>query len=151
MATAHSYGATLINNKTESEAVRYMLTTDSTLRRPTPNERRYILASLQLTKSFSRAFDLVKVPEGAGEISSVSPEQWKLIELKTTRKKLLGIPDGFFFGATDNEFQLAKLLGDRYAFCFVSLHPDSQNHSYLSFAELEKKIRTKRIQYQINL
>ncbi|MEQ6357328.1 hypothetical protein ABNX05_22190 [Lysinibacillus sp. M3] len=41
-----------------------------------------------------------------------------LIELKITKKYLPDNPKGFFFVATKNEFYLAKLLGDRYKFCF---------------------------------
>ena len=74
-----------------------------------------------------------------------------LIELKTTQKCLPECPKGFFFGATENEFELARQLGDQYRFCFVCLHPDSPGFSLVSEAELQALIRTKRTQYQINL
>lgn len=74
-----------------------------------------------------------------------------LIELKTTQKKLINNPDGFFFGATENEFNLAQTLGMRYMFCFISLHAESAKYICLTLDELEPRIKTKRIQYQINL
>ena len=54
-------------------------------------------------------------------------------------------PKGFFFGATENEFNLAKRLGDGY------IHKDSLSHALLTLTELEKIIKTKRIQFQINI
>lgn len=74
-----------------------------------------------------------------------------LIELKTTKKKLIDNPKGFFFGATKNEFDLAKELGIYYRFCFVSLHNESKGYCVLTLDEVENLIKTKRIQYQINL
>jgi hypothetical protein len=91
------------------------------------------------------------MPEGATSIAAIRPEDLILVELKTTKKKLLSLPAGFFFGATDNEFQLARKLGEQYKFCFISLHPETPKYSLLSLEELEKIIRTKRLQYQINL
>lgn len=74
-----------------------------------------------------------------------------LIELKTTKKKLINLPSGFFFGATESEFALATQLGNQYKFCFISLHIESSNYVLLTLEELNKIIKTKRIQYQINL
>ncbi|GCF82072.1 hypothetical protein BKL48_25215 [Bacillus cereus] len=45
-----------------------------------------------------------------------------LIELKTTKKEVPNNSLGFFFGVTENEFELARLLGNQYKFCFVCLH-----------------------------
>lgn len=152
MAHAHSFGATLKNNKTENEAIRFLLKADTRFRLPKKEERKEILNKLGLPASFVRAYDLVLLPDGeAGDILSVEPEKWILVELKTTQKKLSVIPNGFFFGATANEFDLAERLGDRYRFCFVSLHAENAGYKLLSLSELEKLIKTKRIQYQINL
>jgi hypothetical protein len=74
-----------------------------------------------------------------------------LVELKTTKKFLPENPKGFFFGATQNEFDFGERLGDKYRFCFVCLHPDSPSYAMLSVPELEAIMRTKRVQYQINL
>jgi hypothetical protein len=82
-----------------------------------------------------------------------------LIEMKATKNKHGKVRDeslrGFFFGATENEFNIARRLGNRYRFAFVVL---SENNDYgkpfhvlLTLDELESRIRTKRKQYQINL
>lgn len=121
------------------------------LKLPTKEERKKILEALELPGSFSKAYDLVLMPSpDINNIMSVGPENWVLVELKTTMKKLLKNPDGFFFGATANEFDLAEKLGDRYVFCFVSMHPESMGYTFVSAKEMENKIRTKRLQYQIN-
>jgi len=152
VAKTHSYGATLLNNATESEAIQYVLNANPSLKRPTKDERRKILEILGLPRSFARAFDLVLLPSAdISEIMAVSPEALKLVELKTTKKKLMENPTGFFFGATDNEFQLAEKLGERYLFCFVSLHADSPGYKLLTAKEVEARTKTKRLQYQINL
>lgn len=150
MAKEHSYTQTLKNNRTENEAIRYLLKSDKRLRLPNSVERKAILIALGLDKKYSRAFDLVRVPVGK-EIESSKPNKWVLVELKTTKKKLPDNPKGFFFGATENEFDLARKMGGRFEFCFVSLHPESLSGKYLSLPNLEKLIKTKRTQYQINL
>jgi hypothetical protein len=80
-----------------------------------------------------------------------NPEEITLVELKTTKKKHNNLPNGFFFGATESEFSIAKQLGDAYMFCFVSLHEESKGFVMLTLDQLNKIIKTKRIQYQINL
>ena len=74
-----------------------------------------------------------------------------LIELKTTKKPIYHPPHGFFFGATENEFSLARKLGKKFKFCFVSLHPETLGYRLLTLEELEPYILKKRIQYQVNL
>lgn len=152
MAKSHSYNATLKNNKTENEAVLFLLRENSCFRLPSKEERKEILNVLGLPHSFSRAYDLVLLPSTEqSNTFSLSSRDWSLVELKTTKKKLINLPEGFFFGATENELRLAEMLGNRYWFCFVSLHPESMGYVLLTAKELEKKVKTKRIQYQINL
>ena len=106
-----------------------------------------------IDKSFSRAFDLVYIKNSGNNNSITVNDKDKIIfiELKTTKKYLPNNPRGFFFGATKNEFDLAKMLGGKYKFCFVCLHKDSLSYSLLTTPELKSMIKTKRIQYQINL
>lgn len=152
MAKSHSYGATLKNNKTENEAVLFLLQENPCFRLPSKEERKEILNALDLPSSFSRAYDLVLLPLAEqNNTLSLSSQDWSLVELKTTKKKIINLPEGFFFGATENEFRLAEILGDRYQFCFVSLHPESKGYILLTAKELEGRVKTKRIQYQINL
>jgi hypothetical protein len=154
MASDHSYSITLSNNRTEKQAIDYLLSVNKDFLLPTKEGRKQIMEVLNLDKKFSRAFDLFMLPghlntEGTVVFDDVN--NITLIELKTTMKFLPDNPKGFFFGATQNEFDLATLLGNKYKFCFVSLHDNSLSYSLLSLAELEEKIITKRLQHQINL
>lgn len=152
MAYNHSYGATLKNNITETSAIDFLLVNEKRLRKPTAEERGDILKRFNLPVSFSRAFDLVLLPSENGEnLKNISIENIILVELKTTQKKLVNNPEGFFFGATENEFNLADKLGKQYLFCFVSLHSESRNYVMMTSEELMSKIKRKRLQYQINL
>lgn len=154
MANKHSYTITLENNKSEKEAISFLTSVDSNFLNPDKNSRKVIMELLGIDKKFSRAFDLIMIPghtylEQIIDLKKI--DDLVLIELKTTKKKLLNLPSGFFFGATESEFSLAKQLGNRYQFCFVSLHPESKKFKLMTLDELNKKIKTKRIQYQINL
>jgi len=154
MASEQSYSITLSNNRTEKTAIDYLMAEDVGFLNPSLASRRRILEILELPRTFARAFDLIRVPghiNSESEITVADRDSITLVELKTTRKHLPDCPKGFFFGATQNEFDLAKLLGDRYLFCFVCLHPESTRFHLLSLAQLEPLIRTKRTQYQINL
>jgi len=152
MASEQSYSITLSNNKSEKEGIQLLLEKDDTFINPTAGERKEILQKLNLPPTFARAFDLVKVTKKINqELAEYSIEEIKLIELKTTKQHLPNLPKGFFFGATQNEFDIAQRLGDKYKFCFVSLHEGSKDYALLTLMELEKIIKTKRIQYQINL
>ena len=154
MASEKSYSITLSNNRTEKEAIDYVMGVDSRLLNPSKESRKHILEILELPKTFARAFDLIRVPghiNSESEITVADAAQITLVELKTTQKHLPECPRGFFFGATENEFDLARRMGDQYRFCFVCLHPESRGFHLLSLEELEGLIRTKRTQYQINL
>ncbi|MDX6768183.1 MAG: hypothetical protein SF051_01515 [Elusimicrobiota bacterium] len=155
MAREHSFGITLSNNRTENVGLQHLLDSEPEWFVPDSKSRRSILDSLGLEKRYSRAFDLVWVKgrkRTDDEASmTVSPDNITLIELKTTRKRLPDNPRGFFFGATDNEFQLAEKLGDAFRFCFVCLHPETRSHKLVSYRDLQNLIKVKRIQYQINL
>lgn len=112
------------------------------------------MESLGIPKKYSRTFDMIYVRKSAvsrGSIVIRSPDSIDVIEVKTTQKQLKDFPAGFFFGATQNEFKLAERLGSRFKFCLVSLHADSRRYVLLTLHQLRKRIRTKRIQYQINL
>lgn len=154
MASEHSYTITLNNNRTEKAAIDYLLAVDSRLWLPSKDSRKHILAALGLDPKFARAFDMVLVE---GEVATESElrvadvDKITLVELKTTRKRLPDMPRGFFFGATQNEFDLAEALGERFRFCFVCLDPSTLGHRMLTLVELQQLIKTQRTQYQINL
>jgi hypothetical protein len=154
MASNKSYTITLNNNISEKEALKYLLESDENFINPDKESRKLVMELIGIDKRFSRSFDLILIP-GKTNLSSIinleKTDDIILVELKTTKKKLINLPSGFFFGATQNEFDLASILGDKYVFCFVSLHSESKGYKMLSLFELNKIIKTKRIQFQINL
>ena len=99
---------------------------------------------------------MVYIPRFVGqvltdEVIEANLDEIILVELKVTKKYLPENPKGFFFGATQNEFKFGKRLREKFRFCFISLHERGSSHALLTIAELESRIRTRRIQYQINL
>ena len=82
-------------------------------------------------------------------------ESLTLVEMKTTRAPIRNAAlNSFFFGATDNEFQMAKALKSKYVFAFVVINDDNEYGRpffvLLSLEKLQARTRTSRIQYQIN-
>lgn len=67
---------------------------------------------------------MIYIPEYIGKVieSGFIVANWEsiiLVKLKTTKKHLPENPRGFIFGATEKEFKLGELLGDKFRFCFV--------------------------------
>jgi hypothetical protein len=156
MARAHSFVITISNNKTEKEGIDYLSAHATGFFYVDRATRQLILELLGQPKKFARAFDMIYIPRFDGQVVTeqvihTHRDEIVLVELKTTKKFLPNNPRGFFFGATQNEFDFGERLGKQYRFCFVCLHPDSRSHAMLSVDELEGILRTKRIQYQINL
>lgn len=154
MANTHSYTITLDNNKSEKEALNYLIESNIEFLNPDKKSRKFIMEKLNIPNQFSRAFDLIMIKGRDNTSQSIELYDFEdivLVELKTTKKKLPKLPKGFFFGATESEFKLARILKEKYKFCFVSIHEESLSYSLLTLDELEKIIKTKRIQYQINL
>lgn len=155
MASNLSYTITIENNKSEKEAINYLLEIDSRFILPDKQSRKEILEMLNIDKKYARAFDLIFINTESyskeEQMQINNPDDLILVELKTTRKKLPNLPSGFFFGATQSEFEVAAQLGENYKFCFVSLHEETKGYHMLTLNELNTKIKTKRIQYQINI
>jgi hypothetical protein len=151
-----SFTITRKNNATEKEGIQYMESLNAGFFFIDKDERKRILELLDQPKNFSRSFDMILISRLAGSPLSFDTiethiDEVTLIELKCTRALLPNNPKGFFFGATQNEFDFGERLGDKFRFCFVSLNPQSLSHALLSVPDLEQIIRTRRIQYQINL
>lgn len=151
-----SFTITLANNKLEKDGIEYMKAHATGYFSVDNRERKHILDLVGQPHKYARAFDMIYVPRFDGTIVTQETidthiDEITLIELKVTRKYLPENPKGFFFGATQNEFDFGELLGNKFRFCFVSLHERGSSHKLLSIAELEAIIRTRRIQYQINL
>lgn len=124
-----------------------------------PTKKR-ILELFMVSGAFRpQSFDAVMTAEPFPALNLDNVEehfaQLTLVEMKTTRAAIRNAAlNNFFFGATDNEFQLAKALKDRYVFAFVVIN---DNNDYgrpffvlLTLEQLQARVRTSRIQYQIN-
>lgn len=154
--TDKSFTITLANNKLEKDGIEFMKQHRTGYFSVDNPERKHILDLLGQPHTFSRAFDMIFIPRFEGtlvtqETIDTHIDEIVLIELKVTRKFLPASPKGFFFGATRNEFRLARRLGERFWFCFVCLHPQSLSAQSLSMSALKQIIRARRVQYQINL
>jgi hypothetical protein len=151
-----SFTITLANNRLEKDGIEFMKQRRTGYFSVDNKERKHILDLLGQPHSFSRAFDMIYIPRYEGafvteETIDTHIDEITLIELKVTRKFLPESPKGFFFGATENEFEFGRRLTDKFSFCFVCLNPLSESAILLTVADLERIIRTRRIQYQINL
>lgn len=156
MSGKHSFTLTLSNNITEKEGVNYLIENHTGFFKIDLSTKKKILDLLQIEHRFLQSFDMIYIPDLVGkEINGDEIETYLedmvLVELKTTKKYLPNNPKGFFFGATENEFNFGEILGEKFRFCFVSLHEKGSSYVLLTIEELELIIRNKRIQYQINL
>jgi len=152
----HSFTITLSNNKTEKEGVIYLIENHKGFFQVNKDEKKEILKLLDLEVRFLQSFDLIFIPSlSEKKLTHETIEAYiseiLLIELKTTKKYLPNNPTGFFFGATENEFNFGKLVGKNFRFCFVCLNEKSKSQKMLTLPELEAIIKNRRIQYQINL
>ena len=156
MSRKHSFVLTLSNNVTEKEGVNYLIENSTGFFKIDLSTKKELLDLLKIEHRFLQSFDLIYVPEMVGKIADSGfvktyLEDILLIELKSTKKYLPENPKGFFFGATENEFNFGKILGSRFRFCFVSLNEKGSSYALLTLDELEERIKNRRIQYQINL
>lgn len=147
---------TLSNNVTEKEGIIYLIEEQTGFFKIDKEMKKELLDRVNIPHNFLQSFDMVYIPKLKGiqfkkDYIETHLDEILFVELKTTKKYLPDNPKGFFFGATENEFNFGKLLGDRFRFCFVCLNEKSPSYSLLTLEELEKIIRNRRIQYQINL
>ena len=149
-----SHAAIKVNKAAEA-----FLLLDPRFLRPSQQLKRelFLRLGLRLDGPWSLgAFDLVFAPSPlADERDAVSRlDELILIEVKGTRKRRDAALNGFFFGATATEFALAAAVRDRFRYAFVVLH-DANEYGQpfavlLTTAQVEERIRTSRLQYQIN-
>lgn len=156
MSRKHSFILTLSNNVTEKEGVNYLIENHTGFFKIDLTTKKELLDLLKIEYRFLQAFDLIYVREMVGKIVNTDfletyLEDIILVELKTTKKYLPENPKGFFFGATENEFNFGAILGSRFRFCFVSLNEKGSSFALQTIQELEQRIKNKRIQFQINL
>jgi len=156
MSSKHSFTLTLSNNITEKEGVLFLLENHTGFFKIDLNTKKELLDLLKIERKYLQSFDLIYIPNMVGkninsEFLKTYLEDIIFVELKTTKKYLPENPKGFFFGATENEFNFGKSLGNKFLFCFVTLNEKAPSYVLLTIPELENIIKNKRIQYQINL
>tara|TARA_R100000935_G_scaffold34334_2_gene54946 strand:+ start:3326 stop:3796 length:471 start_codon:yes stop_codon:yes gene_type:complete len=156
MSRKHSFKLTLSNNVTEKQGINYLVEEQTGFFKIDKLMKKELLDKVNIPHNFLQSFDMVYIPKLKGiefdkGYIETHLDEILFIELKTTKKYLPENPKGFFFGATENEFNFGKLLGDRFRFCFVCLNEKSPSYVLLTIEELERIIRNRRIQYQINL
>ncbi len=149
----------LENRGTENEGLVF-LQRDPRIQVVTTEIKRLILEELELEGNFGpQTFDGVMTPEPAMPITVESISEHAadlvLLEMKTTKKAIKNeLLNGFFFGATEREYELAIVLGDRYRFAFVVLNSSNEYGQpfavLLPLREVARRTRAKRIQYQVN-
>jgi hypothetical protein len=147
------------NKRTENSGLAFLLADRRIQWVDTPTKRR-ILELIGVIGAFgTQTFDAVMTNDIRGPITVSNIDeafpQLRLIEMKTTRKPIRNSQlNGFFFGATEREYEMAKALGNRYLFAFVVLN--SQNDYGRPFAvllpleEVERRTRSRRTQFQVN-
>ncbi len=158
-----NHGKSKRNRIVEKAGLHDVLLKDPRFQAPTTDTKKALLNALGLgdTKLYGpQSFDAIMLPE-AGTIVEESTlslhlEQITLVEMKTTKKPIKDASlAGFFFGATQREYDLAAKLGDRFRFAFVVLNSANTYGKpfavLLTLKELELRTRSKRIQYQVNL
>jgi hypothetical protein len=156
MSRKHSFKLTLSNNVTEKQGINYLIEEHTGFFKIDKEMKKELLDRVDIPYNYLQSFDMVYIPKLKGKkfeknYIETHLDEILFVELKTTKKYLPENPKGFFFGATENEFNFGKLLGDKFRFCFVCLNEKSLSYSMLTISELEKIIRNKRVQFQINL
>ena len=115
---------------------------------PTIDDKHFLYNILDIDyRKYSRSIDGVIL--NVSSIDEVKTKQdFTLVEIKTTNSSSVKeLPYGVFFGFTENEENLFKLL-DNYRLCIV--HTGLEEYYLMDYKEYESLIQNKRIQYQIS-
>jgi hypothetical protein len=122
--------------------------------------KRRILELIGVTGAFGiQTFDLVMTSSPAPPITLATVDHHfstlTLVEMKTTKKAVVDQAlRGFFFGATEREYAMAKALGPRYCFAFVVLNEANVFGKpfavLLTLEDVELRTHARRVQYQVN-
>lgn len=157
------HGKSKRNRLVEKAGLQDVLLKDSRFQAPTTETKKAILKGLGLgdTNLYGpQSFDAIMLPQAEPTVEAATLprylDQIILVEMKTTKKPIKDASlAGFFFGATQREYDLAAKLGDRFRFAFVVLNSANIYGKpfavLLTLQELEHRTRSKRIQYQVNL
>ena len=138
------------NYKRQDSALAYLSEVMPGLHVPSSKEKLEILRLLGISKSFKQTFDALRL-NVASFADVKSAQDFDLLEIKATDKYLPALPNGFFFGLTENEEMLLKVFEGKYFLCLVSMNELSKSYKLIDWRELKSLIQHKRVQYQINL
>jgi len=147
------------NRQTEKKGLSLLLTDARFQALDTPTKRRIIDLLHEKGEFGIQTFDAVMTsfpiaPIDESNIEGLLPTL-TLVEMKTTRKPIKDESlNGFFFGATQREYDMARALGDRYVFAFIVLNSDNVHGRpfavLLTLDQVKERTRAERIQYQVN-
>lgn len=161
LSAADRYGRSLANRRTENDGMALLLG-DPRFQAVDAETKRQIVDTLGFASKGRygpRTFDLVMTPEPVEPLTPRTVDRHlgalRLVEMKTSRKAIADASlSGFFFGATQNEYELAELLGSRYVFAFVVLNDRNTFGRpfavLLTLDQVEARTRVRRVQYQVN-
>ena len=121
--------------------------------------KRAVIQQLPVGAFGIQTFDAVMTPSPVEPITTENLhrhiDRMLLLEMKTTKKPIKNAAlNGFFFGATEREYEMARVLGDRYRWAFVVLN-DRNDYGrpffvLLSLDDVTRRTRAKRVQFQVN-
>ena len=147
------------NRRTETKGLSLLLADARFQALYTPVKRK-IIELLQEKGEFGiQTFDAVMSSSPIEAITESNIEHLlpslTLVEMKTTRKPIKDESlNGFFFGATEREYDMARALGNRYAFAFIVLNSNNVHGRpfavLLTLDQVKERTRQERIQYQVN-
>lgn len=153
------FGKSRRNQGTERLAIR-LLEAEGRLQKPDRAAKKRILELLDVTGDWSgQTFDAIVVPQKCKPITAENAEEHladiRLVEVKSTKKPIADEAlNGFFFGSTKRQYDLAAALGDRYVYAFAVLNSNNRFGApfvvLLSPAEVARRTRARRVQYQVN-
>jgi hypothetical protein len=152
-----------LSNRASENAALKVLLTDRRFQAIDSETRWHLLSLIGVSRDAgygARTFDAVMTPRPVEPLTKANIGQhlegMRLIEMKATRKPIEDARlNNFFFGATDNEFRMARDLGRRYLFAFVVLNETNRYGRpfavLLTLEQLDERTGSKRTQYQVNL
>lgn len=160
--TSTRYTKSLDNQARERDAVGHLLGLEPRFQKPTRAVKSRILELLALPKEgewTAQTFDLIVTTPGTPPITDENVDAYideiALVEVKATRKAIKNTAlNGFFFGTTDRQYQLARAAGNRYWYAFIVLNSaNDYGHPFyvlLPLEEMERRTQSKRLQYQVS-
>lgn len=161
-ARSTRYTKSLDNQARERSALNFVLDSERRFQRPDRQTKRRILELLALPRDgewTDQTFDLVLTPPNTPQLTPELVEQHideiYLVEVKATKKPVRNTAlNGFFFGTTDRQYQLARAAQGRYRYAFIV---DNAANDYgrpfyvlLTLEEVDAKTASKRLQYQVS-